>query len=153
MYVTAKCHLISASKYSQSRPYQVDKKPRETPGDYEKRTWRERLHLSDKNPGKIVIPSMQFKNSLAECAKYMARQIPGKGKTTYTKHFEADIHMGLVHGRPSTEQTSDRSKSGLAMKSPFINDFNDKSPVKEVLTNKERRKAEKAGALPNSSKF
>tara|TARA_Y100001963_G_C6735746_1_gene426275 strand:+ start:142 stop:732 length:591 start_codon:yes stop_codon:yes gene_type:complete len=91
MYVTAKCHLISSSKYSQSRPYQVDKKPRETPADYEKRTWKKRLHLSNKNPGKIVIPSMQFKNSLAECAKYMARQIPGKGKTTYTKHFEAGV--------------------------------------------------------------
>ncbi len=91
MFVTATCHLKSASVYSQSRPYQVDKKPRETPGDYEKRTWRERMHLSEKNPGKIVIPAMQFKNSLAECAKYMSQQIPGKGKATYTKHFEAGV--------------------------------------------------------------
>lgn len=91
MYVSAKCHLRSNSKYSQSRPYQVEKKPRETPGDYEKRTWRERLHLSYENPEKIQIPGMQFKNCIAECAKYMARQIPGKGKTTYTKHFEAGI--------------------------------------------------------------
>jgi hypothetical protein len=56
-----------------------------------------------------------------------------------------DIHMVHAHGRPSTEHTSQRRKSGLAMKSPFNKDFNDKSPVKEVLTNKERRKAEKAG--------
>ncbi len=91
MFVTATCHLSSASVYSQSRPYQVEKKPRETPADYEKRTWRERMHLSEKNPGKIVIPAMQFKNSLAECAKYMSQQIPGKGKATYTKHFEAGV--------------------------------------------------------------
>ena len=91
MYVTATCHLKSASVYSQSRPYQVEKKPRETPADYEKRTWRERMHLSEKNPGYIVIPAMQFKNSLAECAKYMSQQIPGKGKATYTKHFEAGV--------------------------------------------------------------
>lgn len=91
MFVTATCHLSSASVYSQSRPYQVEKKPRETPGDYEKRTWRERMHLSEKNPGYIVIPAMQFKNSLAECAKYMSQQIPGKGKATYTKHFEAGV--------------------------------------------------------------
>jgi len=91
MYVTATCHLKSASVYSQSRPYQVEKKPRETPADYEKRTWRERMHLSEKNPGNIVIPAMQFKNSLAECAKYMSQQIPGKGKATYTKHFEAGV--------------------------------------------------------------
>jgi hypothetical protein len=91
MFVTATCHLSSASVYSQSRPYQVEKKPREIPADYEKRTWRERMHLSEKNPGKIVIPAMQFKNSLAECAKYMSQQIPGKGKATYTKHFEAGV--------------------------------------------------------------
>ena len=91
MFVTATCHLKSASVYSQSRPYQVEKKPRETPADYENRTWRERMHLSEKNPGYIVIPAMQFKNSLAECAKYMSQQIPGKGKATYTKHFEAGV--------------------------------------------------------------
>ena len=91
MFVTATCHLSSASVYSQSRPYQVEKKPKETPGDYEKRTWRERMHLSEKNPGKIVIPAMQFKNSLAEAAKYSSQQIPGKGKATYTKHFEAGV--------------------------------------------------------------
>ena len=49
------------------------------------------MHLSEKNPGFIVIPAMQFKNSLAECAKYMSQQIPGKGKATYTKHFEAGV--------------------------------------------------------------
>ena len=91
MYVTAECHLTSAGLYSQSRPYQVEKKPRETPADYEKRTWAERMHLSEVNKGKIVIPGMQFKNSLAECAKYMSTQIPGKGKATYTKHFEAGV--------------------------------------------------------------
>ena len=91
MFVTATCHLSSASVYSQSRPYQVEKKPRETPADYEKRTWRERMHLSEKNPGKLVIPAMQFKNSLAEAAKYSSQQIPGKGKATYTKHFEAGV--------------------------------------------------------------
>ena len=56
-----------------------------------------------------------------------------------------DNHMVNSHGRPSTEHTSQRRKAALAMKSPFNKDFNDKSPVKEVLTNRERRKAEKAG--------
>jgi hypothetical protein len=32
-----------------------------------------------------------FKNSIAEAAKYKSIQIPGKGKATYTKHFEAGI--------------------------------------------------------------
>jgi hypothetical protein len=34
---------------------------------------------------------MAFKNCLAEIAKYLSLQIPGKGKTTYTKHFEAGV--------------------------------------------------------------
>lgn len=34
---------------------------------------------------------MAFKNCLSEAAKYKSIQIPGKGKSTYTKHFEAGI--------------------------------------------------------------
>ena len=34
---------------------------------------------------------MAFKNCLSEAAKFMSIQIPGKGKSTYTKHFEAGI--------------------------------------------------------------
>jgi hypothetical protein len=34
---------------------------------------------------------MSFKNCLAEAAKYKSIQIPGKGKSTYTKHFEAGL--------------------------------------------------------------
>jgi hypothetical protein len=34
---------------------------------------------------------MAFKNCLSEAAKYLAMQIPGKGKATYTKHFEAGL--------------------------------------------------------------
>jgi hypothetical protein len=34
---------------------------------------------------------MNFKNCIAEAAKYKSIQIPGKGKSTYTKHFEAGI--------------------------------------------------------------
>jgi hypothetical protein len=55
---------------------------------YEKRTWRNRMHVVD---GEVVIPPMALKNCLSECAKYLSVQIPGKGKATYTKHFEAGI--------------------------------------------------------------
>lgn len=35
---------------------------------------------------------------IAECAKFLSAQIPGKGKATYTKHFEAGVLVmdGLV---------------------------------------------------------
>jgi hypothetical protein len=81
--------LKSVTPYSQSRPYQVEKLPKESAVDYEKRTWRERCHR-DKD-GIVFIPPLAFKNSLSETAKYLSIQISGKGKQTYTKHFEAGI--------------------------------------------------------------
>jgi len=34
---------------------------------------------------------MAFKNCVSEVAKYLSVQIKGKGKSTYTKHFEAGL--------------------------------------------------------------
>lgn len=88
--------LKSVSPYSQSKHHDTPKLERELPKDYEKRTWRERLHVND--DGKVFIPPMAFKNALSEAAKFMGIQIPGKGKATYTKHFEAGVLVvdGLV---------------------------------------------------------
>lgn len=41
--------------------------------------------------GAAFIPPMAIKNALSEMAKFLSMQIPGKGKSTYTKHFEAGI--------------------------------------------------------------
>jgi len=37
------------------------------------------------------MPPMAFKNCLSEAAKFLSHRIPGKGKATYTKHFEAGV--------------------------------------------------------------
>ena len=81
--------LKSTSPYSQSRHYEVPTLPKEGKDKYEERTWRERLH-TDEN-GNVFIPPMAFKNCLSEVAKFLGEQIPGKGKSTYTKHFEAGL--------------------------------------------------------------
>ena len=81
--------LKSVSPYSQSRHYDTPKLDRELAKDYEARTWRDRLH-TDAN-GDVFIPPMAFKNCLAEAAKFLSVQVPGKGKATYTKHFEAGV--------------------------------------------------------------
>ena len=62
---------------------------KETPQDHEERTWRERLHVNEQ--GYVFIPQMAFKNCIAEAAKYLSKPVPGKGKATDTKHFEAGI--------------------------------------------------------------
>lgn len=86
---TAVVKLKSISPYSQSRYHSTDKLNKEIPRDYENRTWRDRLHTN--KDGNVYIPPMCFKNALSEAAKYLSIQIPGKGKATYTKHFEAGV--------------------------------------------------------------
>lgn len=89
---TAIAHLKSVSPYSQSRHINKDEFPaldKESSRDYEKRAWRERVHVG--GDGNIFIPPMAFKNCLSEAAKYLSIQIPGKGKSTYTKHVESGV--------------------------------------------------------------
>ena len=77
------------SPYSQSKHIVSPKADKETHEDFEKRTWRERMHVTE--DGYVFIPPMAFKNALSESAKFTSTQIPGKGKATYTKHFEAGV--------------------------------------------------------------
>ena len=86
---TAFAHLKSVSPYSQSKYIQTKKTRDQTHAEFEELSWRERMH-SDAD-GNVFIPPMSFKNCLSEAAKYKPTQIPGKGKTTYTKHLEAGI--------------------------------------------------------------
>jgi hypothetical protein len=86
---TAIARLESISQYSQSRYHDAEKLPKEAADDYEARTWRGRMHVTE--DGNVFIPPMAFKNCLSEAAKFLSVQIPGKGKSTYTKHFEAGI--------------------------------------------------------------
>jgi hypothetical protein len=87
---TAIAHLKSISPYSQSKHYvSPARDEKESHADYEKRTWRERTHVT--KDGFIFIPPMAFKNCLSEAAKYLSEKIPGKGKATWTKHFEAGV--------------------------------------------------------------
>lgn len=87
---TAIVRLKSASPYSQSKYHASAKLDKELAKDYEARTWRERQHYDEKTQ-EVYIPPMAFKNALSEAAKFMSVQIPGKGKATYTKHFEAGV--------------------------------------------------------------
>jgi len=77
--------------YCQSRFHSVPKLNKELSDAYEQRTWRERLHTSPN--GEIVIPGMALQNCIKEAAKYLSISIPGKGKSTYTKHFESGVSV------------------------------------------------------------
>ena len=82
-------HFEGIAPYSQSKMHEEPKLPKETADAYETRTWRSKCTV-DKD-GNIVIPAMAIQFSLSAAAKKLGTQIPGRGKSTYTKYFEADV--------------------------------------------------------------
>jgi len=85
----AKAKIVGVSPYSQSKAIQSKKATGESHEAFEQRTWKERLHVNE--DGYVFIPPMAFKNMLTDCARFLSESVPGKGKATYTKHFEAGI--------------------------------------------------------------
>ena len=86
---TATAKLKSLSPYSQSRMHAAEKQDKETHDAYEKRTWREKAHVTAE--GLVFIPPTAFTQGLAAAAKFNPQQIPGRGKSTYTKHFRSGV--------------------------------------------------------------
>ena len=107
----AKVELKSATPYSQSKnidPLDYPKKPKETHDAYEERVWSKRLHTDDK--GNVVIPPTAFENAIREAAKRLAISVPGKGKTLYSKYFEAGIQVpeGITLSLKATDVRGER---------------------------------------------
>lgn len=96
---TVEVDLVSTAPYSQSRMHATPKNDKENWDAYEARTWREKCSTDDN--GIVVIPAMAFKQALDDVARRLGEQIPGKGKSTYSKHFaggvicEADVSLGV----------------------------------------------------------
>lgn len=88
MAKTCTAYLRAISPYSASRAHETEKLPKETADAYEQRTWREKAHVLN---GQVYIPPMAFKMGVDRAAKMLGRQIPGKGKATYTKFFESGV--------------------------------------------------------------
>lgn len=85
---TCTVNITGQAPYSASRAHCEPKNDKETADAYEERTWRSKAHIED---GTVVIPPMAFKMGLDRAAKLLGIQIPGKGKSTYTKFFESGV--------------------------------------------------------------
>jgi hypothetical protein len=86
---TAHIRFTSLSPISFGRFHNTPKLDKESHDEYEKRTWKEKVHYSAS--GEVLIRNFAIKNMLSEAAKFLSIQIKGKGKATYTKHFEAGV--------------------------------------------------------------
>lgn len=83
--------LESMTPYSQSKAYISTRGEKETADAFEKAHWREKAHVNE--AGEVFIPAMAFKFALDESCKRLAIQVPGQGKTRYTKFFEAGVYV------------------------------------------------------------
>lgn len=108
--------LESMSPYSASRMHEEPKLERESHADYDERTWREKSNYDA--DGMVVIPAMAFKQALDDVAKMFSTPIPGKGKSTYTKHFKSgvfcldDVNIG-VHKDDMAKQVINANADGV----------------------------------------
>jgi len=81
--ITGKSPLSFSRYYSLEEP----KNPRESHDDYEKRTWRKRMHTDV--DGNVIIPPMAFKNMLEAVASRLSEKM--KGKQTFGPRFRSGI--------------------------------------------------------------
>lgn len=88
-FVEVTAHLKSVTKYSQGGFIVSAKKAQEPFDAYEKRCWKERLHVTE--DGFVFQPAMSYKLGLVDVAKYLGHTVPGKGKATYTKIFTCAV--------------------------------------------------------------
>lgn len=94
--------IVGVTPYSQSKMVDSElfpKKEKEGADEYDKRLWREKATY--RPDGTVCIPAMSLKMATDEAVKRLNIQIPGRGKSTYTKFFtagqicEADVPLGL----------------------------------------------------------
>ena len=94
--------LTSASKYSQSAAFRSERGPTEAADDFEKRVWKERLHVTDN--GEVYIPASALKQCLVGGAKYLNEKIKGQGQKTWAGKIEKavrcpdDVPLGIKAG-------------------------------------------------------
>lgn len=86
--------ITGMTPYSQSHQHDEPKLEGESHEAYDIRTWRSKLNTAERaGRATVVIPAHGFHQAMAAAAKYSKRQIPGQGKATWTKKFEAGISL------------------------------------------------------------
>jgi hypothetical protein len=102
--VVAKVHLRSIAPYHQSRYHETPELQGESKGDYDKRTWREKMLTKH---GSVHIPARAIQEALMDGAQYSKQKIQGQGNATWTQKFKSavtilqDIDIGVNAGTAS----------------------------------------------------
>ncbi len=83
--------ITGSTPMYQGQQYSVPKLTGETNDAYDRRTWRNRMHVDEE--GRVFVPPMALKFGIATAAKHLGMSIPGKGKATYTKRFDSGMYV------------------------------------------------------------
>ena len=89
---SAICKLVGVSRYSQGKHYSKQEVPEENGesyDNYERRTWRNRIHVT--RDGYMYIPGNQIAEAVKIGAQYLSLKVKGKGNSTWTKNFRSGI--------------------------------------------------------------
>lgn len=88
--------LTGFAPLSQSRKYDDDVPALEgeQKGDYDARTWRNHLHVEEREGRRtVVLPAHGIMQAVTAAARYSSKQIQGQGKKTWTAKFAAGIML------------------------------------------------------------
>lgn len=108
---TATVSLRGLSAYQAGNFFTSEKKPRETHDDFERRCWRERLHVYQ---GQAGIPPAAFQKAVIEAARMLKEPVPGRKGETYIKFFE----RGLLVLEPLLLGVAPEAVPGLPLRVP-----------------------------------
>lgn len=101
MPTTCSFTLVGTGPIGFSKAIRSFKKDREPDAAFERRTWKEKMHVDSQ--GNVFIPPMALQNCMRNIAQYLGEKIKGKGQSTYTKHFKA----GILCNEPLMIETPD----------------------------------------------
>jgi len=82
--------------------YDVEKLENEEPGDFEKRTWKQRAHYNE--DGKVVISGYMIKTTLELAAKLLGKRVGGKKMGKGLSHY---LRLVRVEGDIITKLTEE----------------------------------------------
>ena len=92
MFTTATCHIVGTAPLTMSRKHDATALKGEKPDDYDARTWRNKLTVSE-DGSTVVLNSFGIKMCIASGAKYTKRKIEGQGNSTWTAKFMSGIAL------------------------------------------------------------
>jgi len=91
----AKIEITGLTPYSPSKAFQSEKKPKESPAEFDERCWREHAHVN--SDGEVVIPSTAVSKAIQATAAYLGKGgfLQKKGAAKWTENFERGLAVAV----------------------------------------------------------